>query len=147
MKPSKLIIREQNIQLFKKIVFFSKSNLSKYLYDARVEFHKQKQHYHTDISKYYNEYLNSIVNLKNEINTFSIYDVSDLVTGNPTRRRGYIRSDADIWNIWRALILPKISYLSILKLLPKKLKEKSKNPCSILGCFWIINLDPLCIQN
>lgn len=96
----------------------------KYLYDARVEFHKQEQHYHTDISEYYNDYLNSIIDLKNEINEFSIYDVSDLVTGNPTRRRGYIRSDADIWNIWRALILPKISYLSILKLLPGENSRK-----------------------
>ncbi|TDF38704.1 HNH endonuclease [Histophilus somni] len=108
--------------------FFSKSNLLKYLYDARVEFHKQEQHYHTDISEYYNDYLNSIIDLKNEINEFSIYDVSDLVTGNPTRRRGYIRSDADIWNIWRALILPKISYLSILKLLPEKIQGKEQKP-------------------
>lgn len=60
--------KEQNIQLFKKIVF-SKSNLLKYLYDARVEFHKQEQHYHTDISEYYNDYLNSIIDL-NEINEF-----------------------------------------------------------------------------
>ncbi|MGX2950756.1 HNH endonuclease, partial [Ursidibacter sp. B-7004-1] len=37
--------------------FFSKSNLLKYLYDSRIEFHKQEQHYHSDISKYYDDYL------------------------------------------------------------------------------------------
>lgn len=54
---NKLTIREQNIQLFKKIVFLVKTLILKYLYDARVEFHKQEQHYHTDISEYYNDYL------------------------------------------------------------------------------------------
>jgi hypothetical protein len=36
---------------------------------------------------------------------------------NQQQNRGYIRSDDDIWKLWRELILPKISYLSILKLI------------------------------
>lgn len=108
--------------------FFSKSNLLKYLYDARVEFHKQEQHYHRDISVHYDGYLKSITGLENEINTFSIYDVSDLVTGDKKRRRGYIRSNDEIWNLWRTLILPKISYLSILKLLPEQIQGKEQKP-------------------
>lgn len=35
------------------------------------------------------------------------------------QNRGYIRSDDKIWKLWRELILPKISYLSIfVKLVP-----------------------------
>ena len=95
---------------------FSKSNLLKYLADAKVEYETQEQVYRNDISEYYQENLNSVNELKQEINHFSIHDVSDLLT-NPLNR-GYIRSHDPIWGLWRKLILPKISYLSILKLVP-----------------------------
>lgn len=108
--------------------FFSKTNLIKYLYDSRIEYQKQEQHYHNDISKFYNQYLSSISDLENEVNYFSIYDVSDLITGDKKRRRGYIRSDDEIWNLWRNIVLPKISYLSILKLLPEQTKGKEQKP-------------------
>jgi putative restriction endonuclease len=96
--------------------FFSKSNLLKYLYDARIEYQKQEQVYHNDISQYYNEYLEKINSIENDKIFFSIYDVSDF-EDNPLSR-GYIRSDDEIWDVWRRIVLPKISYLSILKLLP-----------------------------
>lgn len=96
--------------------FFSKSNLLKYMYDSRIEYQKQEQIYNQDISENYNEYIENINNLKNEINMFSIYDVSDFVES--WRDRWYIRSNEEIWDIWRKIILPKISYLSILKLVP-----------------------------
>lgn len=40
--------------------------------------------------------------------------MSDFIDNKQSR--GYIRSNDKIWNIWRKLVLPKISYLSILKL-------------------------------
>ncbi len=97
--------------------FFSKSNLLKYLYDARIEYQKQEQVYKFDISEFYAKHLNKIDALENDKIFFPIYDVSDL-TKDKKRNRGYIRSDNDIWGLWRKLILPKISYLSILKLIP-----------------------------
>ncbi len=94
--------------------FFSKTNLLKYLYDARVEYQRQEQIYHCDITEHYNDYVEEISALQTEKVHFSIYDVSDFVDNKLSR--GYIRSDDDIWDSWRKLILPKISYLSILKL-------------------------------
>jgi len=104
--------------------FFSKSNLLKYLYDARIEYQKQEQVYHNDISLYYNSYLEKVNTLENDKNFFSIYDVSDFPDNKLSR--GYIRSDDEIWNIWRKVVLPKISYLSILKLIPINESKESK---------------------
>lgn len=95
---------------------FSKSNLIKYLKDAREEYFEQEQIYHDDISLYYIERLKELENLRSNISTFSIYDASD--SWDKRQNRGYIRSDDEIWSIWRKLILPGISYLSILKLIP-----------------------------
>lgn len=95
--------------------FFSKANLHKYLYDARVEYQKQEQIYNFDISIFYNEHIERINALKKDKTFFSIYDVSDFKDNR--LNRGYIRSDEEIWSIWRKLVLPKISYLSILKLI------------------------------
>ena len=108
--------------------FFSKTNLLKYLYDARIEYSKQEQNYHKNIADFYDDYLATISNLTNEVNSFSIYDVSDLVGNKKKYTRGYIRSDDEIWNIWRKIVLPKISYLSILKLIPEKMQGKTIVP-------------------
>lgn len=97
--------------------FFSKSNLLKYLYDARVEYEAQEQVYNNDISKNFDINLQKINELQKETLFFPIYDVSDF-TDNIKGNRAYIRSDSKIWKLWRELVLPKISYLSILKLLP-----------------------------
>ena len=96
--------------------FFSKANLLKYLYDSRIEYQKQEQIYNFDISEFYSNNLESINSIKNDTVFFSIYDVSDFTDNKLSR--GYIRSDDEIWNLWRKLVLPKISYLSILKLIP-----------------------------
>jgi putative restriction endonuclease len=106
--------------------FFSKSNLLKYLDDARTEYYSQEQLYHTDISQFYEERYNEVLNLKNDHVFFSIYDASDNLS--QTQKRGYIRSDEYIWKLWRELILPKISYLSILKLVPVNKSEFSNEP-------------------
>jgi len=94
--------------------FFSKNNLLRYLSDAKTEYLKQEQIYKYDISNLFNEHFEKINSLKINHNFFSIYDVSDF--NNNRQSRGYIRSNDEIWNIWRKIILPKISYLSILKL-------------------------------
>ena len=99
--------------------FFSKKNLLKYLYDARVEYQEQEQVYNFDISKNFDENIKQINELEDNQIEFSIYDVSDFID-NKRGNRAYIRSDSKIWDLWRKLILPKISYLSILKLLPTK---------------------------
>ncbi len=96
--------------------FFSKSNFLKYLNDAKTEYFAQEQHYHNNISKYYNERLEEVNNLENNEMLFSIYDASDNLSQK--QNRGYIRSDDSVWKLWRELILPSISYLSILKLVP-----------------------------
>jgi len=97
--------------------FFSKTNLKKYLLDSKIEYQKQEQIYHNDISDDFNSHLEKINELKNNLVKFSIYDVSDFID-DKKQSRAYIRSNEKIWDIWRKLILPKISYLSILKLSP-----------------------------
>ncbi len=106
--------------------FFSKSNLLKYLFDARIEYQKQEQIYKNDISKYYNDRLEEIQKLEKDKIFFSIYDVSDLIENSLDR--GYIRSDDEIWGVLRKLVLPKISYLSILKLIPLKAEKGHIKP-------------------
>lgn len=106
--------------------FFSKTNLLKYLYDARIEYQRQEQVYNFDISNFYAQRVDTVQQLPNDKIFFSIYDVSDFLDSK--LNRGYIRSDDEIWNIWRRLVLPKISYLSILKLIPTNSKESANTP-------------------
>jgi putative restriction endonuclease len=106
--------------------FFSKSNLLKYLDDARAEYFAQEQIYHNDISLFFNERYQKVQNLETEHIPFSIYDASDNLSQR--QNRGYVRSDDKIWKLWRELILPKISYLSILKLVPVLKNEQNDKP-------------------
>ena len=120
--------RRNSYPIIQKKCFFSKTNLLKYLYDARIEYQDQEQVYHNDISLYYEEYLEEISLLDTEKLFFSIYDVSDLVDNKKKYSRGYIRSDSDIWTVWRKIVSPKISYLSILKLLPINVNKLDNEP-------------------
>ncbi len=106
--------------------FFSKSNLLQYLEDAKQEYYAKEQIYHNDISQQYLPRLEEINNLDSDYIFFSIYDASDGRSQNQSR--AYIRSDDKIWDIWRKLILPKISYLSILKLIPLAPQEEIVKP-------------------
>ncbi|MEA1916671.1 MAG: HNH endonuclease [Campylobacterota bacterium] len=106
--------------------FFSKTNLLKYLQDAKTEYLTQEQHYHDDISQYFDKRLEKVSKLPSEKIQFSIYDASDNLSQKQTR--GYIRSDDKIWSLWRELILPSISYLSILKIIPSNEGINSDNP-------------------
>lgn len=106
--------------------FFSKSNLLKYLYDSRIEYQKQEQVYNFDISSLYNQNVASISELQSNLIFFSIYDVSDFSGSRSSR--AYIRSNESIWDTWRKLVLPKISYLSILKLIPSLGQRDNQKP-------------------
>lgn len=108
--------RENGAVIQESKCFFSKSNLLKYLDDARAEYFAQEQLYHNDISAFYNERYQEVEQLETDHIFFTIYDASDNLSQR--QNRGYIRSDDEIWKLWRELILPKISYLSILKLVP-----------------------------
>jgi len=112
------IIQEENC-------FFSKTNLLKYLRDAKTEYFTQEQQYHNDISQFFNKRFKKIHDIPSEEIYFTIYDASDNLSQK--QNRGYIRSDDKIWSTWRELILPGISYLSILKLIPSsKTIEEAK---------------------
>lgn len=104
--------------------FFSKTNFQKYLRDAKTEYFAQEQHYHNNISDYYIARLEEVNSLETNQLFFSIYDASDNLSQK--QNRGYVRSDNSIWKLWRELILPSISYLSILKLVP--VENKNEEP-------------------
>ncbi|MEA1983372.1 MAG: HNH endonuclease [Campylobacterota bacterium] len=117
-RKSGAIIQDKNC-------FFSKKNLLKYLQDAKTEYLMQEQHYHNDISQYFDKRLKKVSSLPDDKIQFSIYDASDNLSQRQSR--GYIRSDDKIWSLWRELILPSISYLSILKLVPSNEGVSSNN--------------------
>ena len=71
-----------------------------------------EQLYRKDISKLYDGLIQAVQGLS-EVNMFSIYEVSHK---NEVGGRAYIRSNDTIWKLWREIILPEISYLSILKI-------------------------------
>ena len=106
--------------------FFSKANLLQYLEDAKVEYFTKEQGYHQDIGAQYAARLEEIQNLPSDYIYFSVYDASDGLS--QTQSRAYIRSDDPIWNVWRKLILPKISYLSILKIVPNEPATPNERP-------------------
>ncbi len=118
--------RESGAIIQENTCFFSKTNLLKYLDDAKAEYYAQEQIYHNDISVYYNKRYQEVQNISTEYIPFSIYDASDNLLQR--QNRGYIRSDDSIWKLWRELILPKISYLSILKLVPVFPTEENSRP-------------------
>jgi putative restriction endonuclease len=68
--------------------------------------------------------MKEVNNLGTNQTFFSVYDASDNLSQK--QNRGYIRSDDSIWKVWRELILPSISYLSILKLVP--IENKNSEP-------------------
>ncbi|CAN4271146.1 COG3440 Predicted restriction endonuclease [Methylophilaceae bacterium] len=113
------VIQERNC-------FFSKSNLLKYLEDSRIEYQKKEQVYKNNITEYYQKNLESVNTLPDEMLFFTIEDVSDLLENR--LNRAYIRSEDSIWKLWRKLILPKISYLSILKLKAVNAQTDSEKP-------------------
>jgi putative restriction endonuclease len=125
-RKSMVSARESGAVIQENTCFFSKTNLLKYLDDAKAEYYAQEQIYHNDISAFYNERYQEVQKIETEHIHFSIYDASDNLSQR--QNRGYIRSDDSIWKLWRELILPKISYLSILKLVPIVPTEENNRP-------------------
>lgn len=91
--------------------FLYKQHLIKYLEDSKLEYEEQEQTYRQDISSFWLENRN-IVNSLNQIEYFRI----DEANGEKDKARFYIRSDDNIYKIFRTIVLPIITTLSILKL-------------------------------
>jgi predicted restriction endonuclease len=79
-----------------------------YLNDAQFEYEEQEQGYKRDISDDWQEYKERTDTLGN-FEYFTIRSFQD-------RARYYIRSDNEIWKFFRKVMLPVISYVTILKI-------------------------------
>jgi putative restriction endonuclease len=91
--------------------FFLKQHLITYLEDAKFEYENQEQVYQNDISKSWKTYLTEL-NKLNELEKFEIKKAN----GPKDPNRYYIRSNSNIYKLFRKIALPVITSLSILKL-------------------------------
>jgi predicted restriction endonuclease len=90
---------------------FYKPHLIKYLEEAKLEYEEQEQAYRKDISNFWPANKNA-VNALQDIEYFRI----DEANGIQDKARFYIRSNDKSYDIFRTIILPIITTLSILKL-------------------------------
>ena len=97
--------------------FFLKRDFEDYLNDAKFEYEEQEQGYQENISEDWEIYKNELANLQDQ-EYFTIYSA----LGTQDSARYYIRSDDDIWEYFRKVMLPVISYISILKI-----KDENQN--------------------
>ncbi len=97
--------------------FFLKIDFEDYLDDAKFEYEEQEQGYQENISEDWQVYKNKLAHLQNE-EYFTIYSA----LGEKDSIRYYIRSNDDVWEYFREIMLPVISYISILKI-----KDESEN--------------------
>ena len=88
--------------------FLYKPHLKKYLDDSKLEYEEQEQSYRQDISEFWIENKDIISGL-NEVEYFRI----DEANGEQDKSRFYIRSNDDIYRIFRKIVLPVITTLSI----------------------------------
>jgi predicted restriction endonuclease len=96
--------------------FLLKKDLGSYLVDARFEYEEQEQVYQKDISKFWQEYVNKLEEFSEMLN-FEI----ESALGEKDGSRYYIRAvnthSSDIfYGYFREIVLPVITYLSILKI-------------------------------
>jgi hypothetical protein len=92
--------------------FFLKKDFEDYLNDAKFEYEQQEQGYQDDISTSWQGYYSNLQNLSAR-EFFTI----ERAIGEQDSSRYYIRSYDDIFReYFRSIILPVISYVSILKL-------------------------------
>ena len=96
--------------------FFLKTDLLKYLNDAKYEYENQEQTYNIDIKDSWAKYHEEVNSIADTTLTFNIETAN---SGND-KDRYYIRSlnsRKDYpWVLFRKITLPKITYVSILKL-------------------------------
>lgn len=95
---------------FESDAFFLKQDLAKYLNDAKFEYEQQEQKYRLDISKNWDKYHQDIQNLANQ----EFFKIKRAVPQD--KKRFYITSKDNIYNLFRSIALPLISFISILKL-------------------------------
>lgn len=90
--------------------FLLKKDLTDYLEDAEFEYEQQEQKYRQDISDKWEEHHKYLQGLSNR----EFFTVARAVPHDRTRY--YIKSEDDIFDFFRSIMLPIISYVSILKL-------------------------------
>ena len=92
--------------------FFLKKDFKDYLNDAKFEYEQQEQKYQKDISESWQEYYSNLQNLSNR-ELFKL----EIAVGDQDASRYYVRSYNDVFRkYFRSIMLPVISYVSILKL-------------------------------
>ncbi len=92
--------------------FFLKNDFIEYLHDAKYEYEMKEQRYKRNISENYNTHINTLNTIADSIIYFKINPQN----GSRDSHRYYFNSDHDIFNYMRKMALPKISYLTLLKL-------------------------------
>lgn len=95
--------------------FFLRRDFEDYLNDAKFEYEQQEQGYQDDISEDWQIYKNSLAGLN-----VKEYFTLDSALGDQDSTRYYIRSNDSIWELFRKIMLPTISYVTILKLKDKE---------------------------
>ena len=96
---------------FSSKAFFLKIDFDDYLNDAKFEYEEQEQGYKRDIANDWQEYKDKVVSLVDS-EYFTIYPV----IGEQDAARYYIRSDDEIWKFFIKIMLPVISFVTILKI-------------------------------
>ncbi|PIP75319.1 HNH endonuclease [Candidatus Kuenenbacteria bacterium CG22_combo_CG10-13_8_21_14_all_39_9] len=92
--------------------FFLKKDFEDYLNDAKFEYEQQEQKYHEDISGDWQGYYSQLQNLSNR-EFFTL----ERAVGDQDTARYYVRSYDNIFRkYFRSIMLPVISYVSILKI-------------------------------
>lgn len=87
-----------------------KRDFISYLEDAKFEYEQQEQKYRQDISSKWEEYRQELTNISDK----EFFNIDRAVPGDTARY--YIKSDDKIFDYFRKIILPIISYVSILKI-------------------------------
>jgi len=90
---------------------FLKRDFDDYLNDAKFEYEQQEQGYQEDISTDWQTYKDNLQNLADKE-----YFTVESALGSQDTARYYIRSNDDIWEFFRKVMLPVISYVTILKI-------------------------------
>jgi predicted restriction endonuclease len=96
---------------FNSKAFFIKIDFDDYLDDAKFEYEQQEQGYQRNISADWQTYKDELKTLQDR-EYFTIYPA----LGTKDSVRYYIRSDDPVWEYFRKIMLPVISYVTILKI-------------------------------
>lgn len=89
---------------------FLKKDIANYLDDAKFEYEQQEQKYRQDISKEWEKHYQKMKNLSDR----EIFSIERAVPQDISRY--YIKSEDNVFDYFRRIVLPLISYVSIIKL-------------------------------